>query len=78
MTFSGLPVNLARSRSSWVQTPTGQVFEWHWRTMMQPIATRAERADAELLGAEDRGDDDVAPGLEPAVGAQLDAARAGR
>ena len=19
--------------------PTGQVFEWHWRTMMQPIAT---------------------------------------
>ena len=22
-----------------MQTPTGQVLEWHWRTMMQPIAT---------------------------------------
>jgi hypothetical protein len=33
-----------------------------------------ERADAEFLGAEDRGDDDVAPGLEPAIGAQLHAA----
>ena len=21
-------------------TQSGQVFEWHWRTMMQPIATR--------------------------------------
>ena len=27
MTFSGVPVNLARSRSSWTQTPTGHVFE---------------------------------------------------
>ncbi len=54
-----------------MQTPTGQVFEWHWRTMMQPIATRRKRADAEFLGAEDRGDDDVAPGLEAAIGAQL-------
>ena len=39
MTFSGVPTNFARSFSSCVQTPTGQVFEWHWRTMMQPIAT---------------------------------------
>ena len=39
MTLSGVPVNLARRASSWVQTPTGQVLEWHWRTMMQPIAT---------------------------------------
>jgi hypothetical protein len=40
MTFSGAPVKRARSSSSWVQTPTGQVLEWHWRTMMQPMAIR--------------------------------------
>ena len=40
ITFSGVPVNLARKRSSWTHTPTGQVFEWHCRTMMQPMATR--------------------------------------
>ena len=39
MTFSGVPANFSRSASSWVQTPTGQVLEWHCRTMMQPIAT---------------------------------------
>ena len=38
-TFSGVPVNFARRASSCVQTPTGQVLEWHWRTMMQPMAT---------------------------------------
>ena len=38
-TFSGVPSNLARSFSSWVHTPTGQVLLWHWRTMMHPIAT---------------------------------------
>ena len=40
MTFSGVPVNLARRRSSWLHTPTGQVLEWHCRTMMQPMAIR--------------------------------------
>ena len=34
---------------------------------------QAQRADAEFLRAQDRGDHDVAPGLEPAIGAQLDA-----
>ena len=37
-TFSGLPSNLARSLGSCVHTPTGQVLEWHCRTMMQPMA----------------------------------------
>ncbi|MCY1170030.1 hypothetical protein D9M73_100880 [compost metagenome] len=32
-----------------------------------------QRADAELFRAQDRGDDDIASGLEAAVGAQLDA-----
>ena len=65
MTFSGRAGRTSsRSFSSCVQTPTGQVLEWHCRTMMQPIATRLRRADAELLGAQHRGDDDVAPGLD--------------
>ena len=38
-TFSGEPAKRSRSRGSCVQTPTGQVLEWHWRTMMQPMAT---------------------------------------
>jgi hypothetical protein len=40
-TLSAVPVNFSRSFSSWVQTPTGQVFDWHCRTMMQPMATSA-------------------------------------
>jgi hypothetical protein len=38
-TFSGEPENFARNASFCVHTPTGQVLEWHCRTMMQPIAT---------------------------------------
>ncbi len=40
-TLSAVPVNFSRSAGSWVQTPTGQVFDWHWRTMMQPMAISA-------------------------------------
>ena len=39
ITFSGVPSYFSRKVSSWVHTPTGQVLLWHWRTMMQPIAT---------------------------------------
>ncbi len=39
MTFSGVPWNLARSAGSCVAMPTGQVFRWHLRIMMQPMAT---------------------------------------
>ena len=39
MTFSGVPWNFARSAGSCVAIPTGQVFRWHLRIMMQPIAT---------------------------------------
>ena len=38
-TFSGVPLNFSLSFSSWVQTPTGQVFEWHCLTIIHPIAT---------------------------------------
>ena len=43
-TCSGLPSNFLRSRGSCVAMPTGQVFRWHTRIMMQPDATSA--ADA--------------------------------
>ena len=38
-TCSGSPAKCARSRGSCVATPTGQVFEWQTRIMMQPSAT---------------------------------------
>ncbi len=40
-TCSGLPANFLRSSGSCVATPTGQVFRWHLRIMMQPTVTRA-------------------------------------
>ena len=38
-TNSGLPVNFLRSSGSCVATPTGQVFRWQTRIMMQPDTT---------------------------------------
>ena len=38
-TCSGWPVNFLRSSGSCVAMPTGQVFRWHFRIMMQPITT---------------------------------------
>ena len=69
-TFSGEPVNFARSASFCVHTPTGQVLEWHWRTMMQPIATSDCGADAEFLRAHHRRHHHVAARADAAVGAQ--------
>ena len=40
-TLSALPVNISRRRGSCVQTPTGQVLDWHCRTMMHPMAISA-------------------------------------
>ena len=37
-TCSGVPRKRARSSGSWVAIPTGQVFRWQTRIMMQPIA----------------------------------------
>src|SRR5438046_765872 len=39
MTSSGLPANFLRNAGSCVAIPTGQVFRWHLRIMMHPIAT---------------------------------------
>ena len=38
-TNSGVPVNFLRSSGSCVAMPTGQVFRWQTRIMMQPITT---------------------------------------
>ena len=38
-TFSGVPVNFSLKDLSWLQTPTGQVLEWHCLTIIHPIAT---------------------------------------
>ena len=38
MTCSGLPANRSRSTGSCVAIPTGHVFRWQTRIMMQPIA----------------------------------------
>src|SRR3546814_5985260 len=44
-----------------------------WSSDVCSSDLKAQSPDAELFGAENRGDDDVAPGLEPTVGAQPDA-----
>jgi hypothetical protein len=35
----GWPEKRWRNTGSWVATPTGQVFRWHLRIMMQPSTT---------------------------------------
>ena len=72
-TNSGLPVNCLRSSGFCVATPTGQVSRWQTRIMMQPLTTSGADREAELLGAEQRGDHDVAAGLQLAVGLHDDA-----
>ena len=74
MTCSGLPWNFLRSSGSCVATPTGQVFKWHLRIMMQPMAIERRGGESELLRAEQRGDRDVAAGLQLAVHLQAHAA----
>ena len=58
-TCSGLPANFLRSSGSCVAMPTGQVFRWHLRIMMQPMVTSAAGGDAPFLGAQHRGDGHV-------------------
>mmetsp|Transcript_21023 Transcript_21023/g.39972 ORF Transcript_21023/g.39972 Transcript_21023/m.39972 type:complete len:263 (-) Transcript_21023:3559-4347(-) len=40
ITCSGSPANFSRSSGSCVAMPTGQVFLWHLRIMMQPMVMR--------------------------------------
>ena len=72
-TNSGLPVKRSRSSGFWVATPTGQVSRWQTRIMHAARHDERRGGEAELLGAEQRGDDDVAAGLQLAVGLHDDA-----
>jgi hypothetical protein len=74
MTCSGLPANFLRSSGSCVAMPTGQVFRWQTRIMMQPEAISGPVLKAEFLGAEQRADDDIAAGFDLAIGLQNDPA----
>ncbi len=72
-TCSGVPLKRARSSGSWVATPDRagvQVADAH-----HDAAGRDQRCGREshLVGAEQRGDDDVAPGPHLTVGLQDDA-----
>ena len=72
-TNSGLPLNRLRSSGFWVAMPTGHVSRWQTRIITQPDTTSGRRGEAELLGTEQGGDDDVAAGLQLAVGLHDDA-----
>ena len=74
ITCSGWPTKRLRSSGSCVATPTGQVLRWHLRIMMQPAAIKRRGGEAELVGAEQRADHDVAAGAEAAVDLHRDAA----
>ena len=70
MTFSGVPVNLARRRlvlgADAHRAGVGMALAHHDAAH----GDQAGGADAELLGAQHGGDDDVAAGAHAAVGAQ--------
>ena len=74
MTCSGWPWNFLRSTGSCVAMPTGQVFRWHLRIMMQPMEISGSGGESKLLGAQQRGDHHIAAGLQLAVGLHPDAA----
>ena len=73
ITFSGVPSNFSRSFSSCEQTPTGQVLEWHCRTMMQPMATRLAVPMPNSSAPSIAAITTSRPVLMPAIGAQLHA-----
>jgi len=63
-----------RSTGSWVATPTGQVFRWHLRIMMQPSTTSGAVAKPNSSAPNKRADRHIAPGLHLAVGLHANAA----
>ena len=71
--YSALPEKFLRSSGRWVATPTGQVSRWQTRIMMQPLTTSGAVAKPYSSAPEQRGDDDVAAGLELAVDLHGDA-----
>ena len=50
--------------------PTGHVFSWHCLTILQPRAEQGQRPEAETIGAQHPGDNDVSPRVEAPIGLQ--------
>ena len=67
-TNSALPVKRSRSTGFCVATPTGQVSRWQTRIMMQPETTSGAVAKPYSSAPSSAAIDDVAAGLELAVG----------
>ena len=74
MTFSGVPWNFARSAGSCVAMPTGQVFRWHLRIMMQPMDTSGAVENPNSSAPSSAAMVDVAAGLQLSVGLHAHAA----
>ena len=72
--WAGSPVKFFRNSGSCVATPTGQVFRWQTRIMMQPSDDQRRGGKTEFLRAQQRGDDHIAAGFQLAVGFHRDAA----
>ena len=72
-TNSGLPVNFFRSSGSCVAMPTGQVFRWQTRIMMQPETTSGAVAKPNSSAPSSAAIDDVAAGFHLAVDLDDDA-----
>ena len=68
------PAKRRRSSGSCVAMPTGQVLRWQTRIMMQPAATSGAVEKPNSSAPEQRADDDVEAGAQPAVDLQADAA----
>ncbi len=69
-----LSLEFLRSSGSCVATPTGQVFRWHLRIMMQPVTTSGAVGESKFVGAENRADCNIAAGLHLAIHLHCDAA----
>ena len=72
-TNSGLPVNRARSSGFCVATPTGHVSRWQTRIITQPLTTSGAVAKPNSSAPSSAAIDDVAAGLQLAVGLHDDA-----
>ena len=66
-TNSGCPVNFRRSSGSCVAMPTGQVFRWHTRIMMQPMTTSGAVANPYSSAPRSARNHHVSAGLHLAV-----------
>ena len=68
-----MPLKRARRTGSCVATPTGQVFRWHLRIMMQPGCDQGRGGEADLVRAKERADKHVTASADAAIDLNGDA-----